>query len=94
MEYKLNKVDPEVRHRVNEITSSGKVHSKNNIVINDDHKKDKRQEHNDGYNFEEELNKQRTKGKKVEVEAVLAEPTEKEIAEDEKFVGTILDIRK
>ncbi|MGE5628627.1 MAG: hypothetical protein ACM3X7_11045 [Solirubrobacterales bacterium] len=88
MEYKLNKVDPEVRTRVNEITKSGKVHSKNSIIINDDHKKDKKEEHK----FEAELNKQRSKGKALEVEAVLDNGVV--AAEDEKFVGTILDIRK
>ncbi len=90
MEYKLNKIDPEVRHRVNEITSSGKVHSKNSLVINDDHKKEKKE----GHNFEEELKKQKGQGKKLQVEAIMSETAGKEAAEEEKLVGTILDIRK
>ena len=90
MEFKLNKIDPEVRHRVNELTSSGKVHSKNSLIINEDHKKRKKEEHN----FEEELKKQKDKGKQLQVEAVMSEAAGKEAAEEEKIIGTILDIRK
>jgi len=90
MEYKLNKVDPEVRQRVNEITKSGKVHSKDSVIVNNDDRKSKKDEQN----FESELKKQKNKGKKLVVEAVITDSELHEASEDARLVGTILDIRK
>lgn len=97
MEYRLNKIDPEVRNKVNEATSAGKIHTKSDIVINKDRKKSK--EDNDA-EFEEELKKQKKENKKILVEAVKVEEVEilafKEadnLAKDEKK-RHFLDVRK
>lgn len=87
MEYKLNKIDPEVRRRVNEVTKSGKVHGKNSIKVNEDNKKNKK-------DFESQLKKQRDKEKKLLVDAVLEDHTFQDPNEENKLLGTILDIRK
>lgn len=89
MDFRLNKIDPEVRQRVNDITSSGKVHSKNSTVIQEDERKNKKHDHD----FEAELKKQKDKKahNAIEVEAVL---TGTDSNEEKVFVGTILDIRK
>jgi hypothetical protein len=98
MEFRLNKIDPEVRERVKETTSAGKIHTKSGIVINTDTKKNKEDNEAD---FEEELKRQKKKGKKkLLVEAVKVEevqiPAYKEpdsSSEDENR-GHFLDVRK
>lgn len=54
MEFRLNKIDPEVRRRVKETTSTNKIHNKREILINKDHR-DKGK--NSQENFSSELSK-------------------------------------
>lgn len=101
MEYKLNKIEPEVRQRVKETTSTGKVHTKSGIAINKDSKNKK---HDNGENFSSELEKQRGKNKnrnKFSVEAVKVDEVEisaykEEVENVDKYEikGHILDVRK
>lgn len=99
MEYRLNKIEPEVRQRVKETTSTGKVHTKSGITINKDSKNKK---HDNGENFSSQLEKQRDKNKnKFSVEAMKVDEVEisayKEELEDvDKYQikGHILDVRK
>ena len=44
MEFKLNKIDPELRQRINAQTSEGIVHTKKGISVNKDKNKDSRQQ--------------------------------------------------
>ena len=100
MEFKLNKIDPEVRQRVKETTSAGKVHNKAGIFINKDHKG--RKKGNQG-EFNSQLNKykqdkdkkrvlvQATKVENVEVKAFKEEG--ENLSKDDKK-GTILDTKK
>lgn len=98
MEYRLNKIDPEVREKVKEITRSGKVHAKTGAEINTYTKKNKEDREGD---FEEELKKQKKKEKKkIFVEAIKVEeleiPAYKEAdssSEDENR-GCFIDVRK
>lgn len=98
MEFRLNKVDPEVRQRVKETTSAGKVHTKSGIVINEHNKKNKENEEPD---FSEKLRKQKDKKKKkILIEAVKVEEVEvpsykepEDSAPDENR-GHFLDVRK
>lgn len=98
MEFRLNKIDPEVRERVKETTSSGKIHTKAGVIINKDTKKNKEDNEAD---FEDELKRQKKKGKKkLLVQAVKVEevqiPAYKEAdssSEDENR-GHFLDVRK
>lgn len=98
MEFRLNKIDPEVRERVKETTSAGKIHTKTGIIINKDTKKNKEDNKAD---FKDELKRQGEKRKrKLLVEAVKVEevqiPAYKEAdssSEDENR-GHFLDVRK
>lgn len=100
MEFRLNKIDPDVRQRIKEITRSGKVHNKSEISIGKDYKdRERRQEGN----FKSELSKYKEKNNKkhLVVEATKMEevkvPAFKD--EDECFSnddsrGSILDVKK
>ncbi|NMM61274.1 hypothetical protein HBE96_00870 [Clostridium sp. P21] len=98
MEFRLNKIDPEVRQRVKETTSAGKIHTKSGIAINKDNKKNK-----NGQDFSSELEKQKDKrkAKKIYVDALKSEEVEVSVYKEEKedlskdeIKGYIIDIRK
>lgn len=97
MEFRLNKIDPEVRERVKETTSAGKVHTKSGIVINKDNqnKKNKNEE-----SFNSELEKQKKK-KILSVDAIKVQevevPAYKEESDSQakdETAGHILDVRR
>ncbi len=99
MEYKLNKIDPEVRQRVNETTRTGKVHTKSGISINNDNKN--RKNGNDfSSKLEEEKNKNKNKNKfavdavKVDEVEISAYKEEVEDSNKDEVKGHILDVRK
>ncbi|GAA0782671.1 hypothetical protein [Hathewaya limosa] len=54
MELRLNKIDPELRREINEKTKSDKVHTKDEISISNDLKKENK---NKFYYFNEKNNK-------------------------------------
>jgi hypothetical protein len=100
VEFRLNKVDPEVRQRVKETTSANKIHNKREIFVNSDSKdKEKKKQGN----FETELIKykqgknkkkimiQATKTEEVEIRAIKEEG--QILSKDDKK-GTILDVKK
>lgn len=100
MEYRLNKIDPELRQRIKETTKSGKIHNKAKIAVNSDSKnKDKK----GGADFNSELEKQKKERdknkKKFTVEAIKIEEVqvpaykEAELSKDE-IKGNLLDVRK
>lgn len=100
MEFRLNKVDPEVRQRVKETTSSGKVHNKSGITINKDSKKEKNR---NGEDFSSKLEKEKNKQvkKRISVDAMKVEDIdipvykeEKESQSTDEVSGYILDVRK
>ncbi|MCM8710959.1 hypothetical protein M2651_07960 [Clostridium sp. SYSU_GA19001] len=43
MEYRLNKIDTDLRQKINESTKEGKVHGTKNISINKDKKEEKKE---------------------------------------------------
>lgn len=103
MEFRLNKIDPELRRRIKETTSTRRVHTKSGIVI-DKHSKNKKREGT--ADFSEELEKHKDKGKNrdkkfVSVEAVkskeLKVPAYREETADlakDNLKGHILDVKK
>lgn len=100
MEFRLNKVDPEVQRRVEKITSTGKVHNKSEIFISKDYKGKKN--NNEG-NFKSELTKykQGKNKKRIFVEASKVEKVEVKAFKEEKENlsrdnerGNILDVKK
>lgn len=98
MEFRLNKIDPEVRERVKEITSPKKIHTKSSIVIKKDTKKKKEDNEAD---FQEQLKKQKKEQKKrFLVEAVKKEDVqipvfkEADTSSEDESRGHFLDVRK
>jgi uncharacterized protein YicC (UPF0701 family) len=97
MEYKLNKIEPEVRQRIKETTSAGKVHTKTGITINQDNKNKKNKDSSD---FSSELEKHKNK-KKISVDAVKVDEVEISVykegvenSDKDEIKGHILDVRK
>ena len=100
MEFRLNKVDPEVRRRVKETTSAGKVHNKSGIFINKDYKGKEKNNQGD-FNSELTKYKQGKNKKRIFVEASKVEKVEVKAFKEEKENlskdderGNILDVKK
>ncbi|MTK13654.1 MAG: hypothetical protein F8N39_16775 [Clostridiaceae bacterium] len=100
MEFRLNKIDPEVRNRVKETTSAGKVHTKSGIVINKDNQNKKNK---NGESFDSELEKQvkKKEKKKLSVDAIKVQEVEIPAYKEEldsqskdEAAGHILDVRR
>jgi hypothetical protein len=100
MEFRLNKIDPEVRQRVKETTSAGKIHTKSGIVINKDNQNKK---NNNQESFDSELEKQiKKKEKKIlSVDAVKVQEVEVSAYKEEiesqvkdEEAGHVLDVRR
>lgn len=97
MEFRLNKIDLEVRDKIKEQTKEGKVHSKQNITIN----KQDRDNNSKDRGFYEQLKKQ-NKNKNIKVKAVKyvkgenldIEATKEEMEGKATIVGTIIDTKK
>ncbi|HDK7155698.1 TPA: hypothetical protein PTV43_000809 [Clostridium botulinum] len=99
MEFRLNKIDLEVRDKIKEQTKEGKVHSKQNITIN----KQDRDNNSRDRAFYEQLKKQKkNKNKNIKVKAIKyvkgenldIEATKEEIEGKTNIVGTIIDTKK
>ena len=97
MDFRINKIDPEVRLRIQNVTKEGIIHRKIDLRTNKDKKKHKNK---DNKSFEEELNsfEKNTKAQIV-VNAQQIEEIEVEAYKDEKDqkgseLGLIIDIRK
>jgi hypothetical protein len=101
MEYKLNKIDTELRQRVNEATKDGKIHSKQNLIINKDKKDKKDKKDNSGQRekFKSMLEKYDGKGKKLTINAFKSQSGDVEVYRDEEqsddtSCGIFIDVRK
>ncbi|MGO5065117.1 hypothetical protein [Clostridium sp. LCP25S3_F8] len=99
MEFRLNKIDLELRDKIKEQTKEGKVHSKQNITIN----KQDRNNNSKDRGFYEQLKKQRkNNNKNIKIKAVKyvkgenlnIEVTKEEIEGKTTIVGTIIDTKK
>lgn len=102
MEYRLNKIDPELRERIKETTKSGKIHAKAELSVNKDGKEKNK---NSDEDFISKLEKEKNykdknkKKKKIIVDAVKFEEVEipaykeAELSKDEAR-GNILDVKK
>jgi hypothetical protein len=97
MEFKINKIDPEVRQRIRAITKEGVVHNKTNIKTDKDKKEDGNK---DNKSFEEALKKfEKTSKEKIIVSAEKIEDIEVTVFRDKKNlkdagIGSIIDTRK
>lgn len=93
MEFKLNKIDTDIRQRINDATKEGKVHGKEDIHVN----KDKNQNNKPKF----QLPKQGTRKKASDIIVQASKEEEKELkvsAENEndamKPLGRFIDVRK
>ena len=92
MEYRLNKIDTDLRQKINNATREGLVHGKKNIAINKDKQEEKKE--NKGYKLEHY-----DKNKKLVVDAVKAENVEidafkEKVEANEYSKGVNLDVKK
>jgi len=97
MDYKINKIDPDVRRRIQNVTKEGIVHTKINLRTDKDKKKHRDK---DNKSFEEELNKfEKNIKAKIVISAQRIEEIEVEVYRDKKSlknleVGSIIDTKK
>ncbi|AGK97792.1 hypothetical protein [Clostridium pasteurianum] len=96
MEFKINKIDMEIRQRINDKRKEGKVHSNGNVKINKVNSDKNDNSRND--KFEQIMSKIKKGKKKIIVQATKSETLEVEafkdnnMSDDEK--GRYLDIKK
>lgn len=93
MEFKLNKIDTDLRQKVHDQTKEGKVHSKNSIKV----QKDKHDESGEKKDFKEFFSEEENKSKKIKVFASKNEKldVEAQLKEDDSSPkGIFLDVRK
>lgn len=95
MEFKINKIDMEIRQRINDKRKEGKVHSNGNVKINKVNSDKDDNSRND--RFEQVMSKLK-KGKKIIVQATKSESLEVEAFKDNKVsledIGIYLDTKK
>ncbi len=92
MEYILNKIDTDLRHKINDATKEGLIHGNKSIVIN----KDKQREKNEKKDYKP---KRHDNQKKIIVDAVKAEKVEidainESLELEEASKGVYLDTQK
>ena len=87
MEFKLNKIDTDVKERINNITKEGVVHNKTSPFINKD-KYDKDSNSGDEKNKKGQIVIEAEMDNGIEVEA------SKDEDEESSFIGRFLDTRK
>ncbi|WP_027625838.1 hypothetical protein [Clostridium lundense] len=98
MEYKLNKIDTDIRQRIEDSTKEGLVHRKQEIEINkDSNKHSKRENFSDELKKHSKKNAQKSKRLFIQAEKIDEVKVEGYINEDEKnnfSSGRFLDIKR
>lgn len=103
MEYRLNKIDMDIRKDINDETKEGKIHSKKGITVskeNNDKKQNRQEKHKGKYKEKFDLAKYNNPNMKITIEAVKTESLEIQAVKDEQNSsksesrGLFIDIRK
>ncbi|GAA0746539.1 hypothetical protein [Clostridium oceanicum] len=97
MDFRLNKIEPEVKQRINEKTKEGKIHSKGKIVIDNDKKHKNKERHQKKKEAEEkfDLSKHLKKDNKEKNIIIKAEvDRNKSINSKDRSRGVFLDTKK
>ena len=103
MEFKLNKIDTDIRQRINAETSEGIVHTKKSILVNKDKNKDARQQQDSHKKEAKEkfsVSKYTGAKNKFTVEAIKTKSVEvqavrEDNSKDEKsYKGSFIDSRR
>jgi hypothetical protein len=92
MEYKLNKIDPDLRQKIIDSSREGLVHGTKNIEINKDKQEEKRR--NRSYKLEDFDKSKKLVVKAVKVENVQVEAFKEKAKTDDNTKGMFLDIKK
>lgn len=92
MEYKLNKIDLDLRRKINDSSREGLVHGTKNIEINKDKQEEKRK--NRSYKLEDYDKSKKLVVKAVKVENVQVEAFKEKAKTDDNTKGMFLDIKK
>lgn len=101
MEYRLNKIDMELRERINESTSEGKIHRKNGIQRLKGKKSDDRKNEGNSQYKKFVLPENSAKGKKIMITTVkdMDKHIDVEATKDDDLInttekGNFLDVRR
>jgi uncharacterized protein YcbK (DUF882 family) len=92
MEYRLNKIDTDLRQKINDDTREGLVHGTKNVAINKDKQKEEKKNRN--YKLEHY-----DKNKKLMIDAIQTENVEidafkEKVEAEEGSKGVYLDVKK
>jgi hypothetical protein len=91
MEYRLNKIDTDLRQKINDAAKSGKVHGAKNISVEKD-KNEESKEQKDNYSSSYKKNKLIVDASKVE--NIQVEAFKESSQTKDKTKGNYLDIKK
>jgi hypothetical protein len=101
MEFRLNKIDTDVRQKINDETKEGKVHTKKGISIEKRSYEDRREQKNNKRKPRERFSITKyTSDKKISVEAVkiekvdVAAEKEENIKQAAEYKGLFIDSRR
>ncbi|WP_163193279.1 hypothetical protein [Clostridium thermarum] len=101
MEFRLNKIDTDLRKKINDATAEGKVHTKKGISIDKRSYEERREQRNNKRKPREKFNLEKyTKGKKISVEAVkieqidVAAEKEENLQNAAEYRGLFIDSRR
>ncbi|WP_125152130.1 hypothetical protein [Clostridium rectalis] len=99
MEYKLNKIDTELRKRIEDTTKEGLIHRKKEIIIKKDGHKREKDKSEDFRNSLKRYSKEKKDNKKFFIEALKVENVKVEAFIEEKdkqntSTGRFLDIKR
>lgn len=101
MEFRLNKIDTDLRQKINDQTREGKVHTKNGILIQKHKYEERRGQKNRKRNPKEKFEiKKYIKNKKITIEAVKVEKISIKAEKEEalknanEYRGVFIDSRR
>lgn len=93
MEYRLNKIDPDLRRKIIEITKEGKVHRKESTIIDKD-REDNNKKNKKKYVGQLKKNRNTIIINAVKTESVQVDAVMDEISEGKESKGMLLDVLK
>ncbi|MBL4938007.1 hypothetical protein JK636_20050 [Clostridium sp. YIM B02515] len=89
MEYILNKIDTDLRQKINDAAKEGLIHGTKNIEINKDKQKEKKDYNPERYDNHKKIIVDAVKAEKIEIDA-----TNENVEYDEASKGVYLDTKK
>lgn len=92
MEFRLNKIDTDLRQKINDNTKEGQVHAAQNISVNKDKKEEEKQKRNykmERYNYSKKLVVDAVKVTNIEIEAF-----KENVDMQSEDKGSYIDVKK